>query len=177
VSNIWCAQVNQKLYFAQLLLNDAREQTGAMQTALLEAVAFQAITAYRFYLKEIVQYQRRNTDADDARSARRQLAGQGFVCQELEELARLEEDNLWPAQLLSVYRRITGREIAGREITGREKIDATTTSARSAVPASQSIDAIPVADITETASANSYQQWLDQFRSVIDIHRNMAQEW
>jgi hypothetical protein len=164
MSNIWCAQVNQKLYFAQLLLNDARAQTGAMQTALLEAVVFQAITAYRFYLKEIVQYQRRNTDADDARSARRQLAQQGFVCQELEELARLEEDNLWPAQLLSVYRQIIGREIAG----------ATTGSA---MPASQSVDAIAVADITETEGADSYQQWLDQFRSLIEMHRDMAQEW
>lgn len=158
MSNSWRAQVNQKLYFAQMLLNETPDKPQAALTALLEGAVFHLATAYRLYLREIAQGQRQNTDAVDARSARRQLAGQGIVCQALEELAWLEEDNLWPARLLAAYRESVG--------------DTVKTAASKAAA-----DTIVVADVTESPDVQSCQQWLEQFQRVIEIQRQSAEEW
>lgn len=158
MSNPWRAQVNQKLYFVQLLLTDAQAKTGPAQQALLQGAVFHLATAYRLYLKEIVQHQNHSTDALDARNARRQFAAQEWHCQELEELAQLEETNSWPARLLSEYRDVIG-------------------DGATAISTKFRTDAIVVADITEGADIDTYEQWLEQFRQLIEMHRSVAQEW
>ena len=158
MSNSWQAQVNQKLYFAQLLLTDASDKSGSSEQALLQAAAFHLVTAYRLYLKEIAQNQNHSTNAVDARNACRQFAAQGWVCQELEELARLEEDGQWPVRLLLAYYEIIGEAAAP-----------TTTKAAP--------NSIAMADITEAADADIYRQWLQQFQIVIAAQRESAQEW
>jgi hypothetical protein len=169
MSNPWQSQVNQKLYFAQLLLTDARDKSGSPEQALLQATVFHLATAYRLYLKEIAQHQRHTTDAQDARSARRQLATQGWVCQELEELARLEEDGQWPARLLLTYREIIG-DVDTPTITVK--------TGQSAPPTlKEASNSIAITDITEAASTESYRQWLEQFQTVISAQRESAQEW
>lgn len=166
MSNPWQSQVNQKLYFAQLLLTDARDKSGSPEQALLQAAVFHLVTAYRLYLKEIAQQQRHTTHAQDARSARRQLVAQGWVCQELEELVRLEEDGQWPARLLLAYREIIGEAAAAPTVT------------KTAPPITKAASSsIAMADITETASAETYRQWLEQFKTVIAAQRESAQEW
>jgi len=158
MSSNWRAQVNQKLYFAQLLLDDASTQSSAAQTALLEGAVFHLATAYRLYLKEIAHSQSHSTDAIDAISARRELAKKGFVCQELEGLVRLEESGSWPARLLAIYREVTG-EVA--------KMASSKASA----------SMIAVADVTDSLDAEVCRQWLRQFQVLIESQREAAQEW
>jgi len=158
MSSNWRAQVNQKLYFAQLLLDDANTRSNAAQTALLEGAVFHLATAYRLYLKEIAQSQNHNTDAVDAGSACRELAGKGFVCQELEELVRLEEGGSWLARLLAACREATG-EVAK------------TASSKS------SASMIAVADVTDSLDVEVCRQWLRQFQELIETQRESAQEW
>lgn len=159
MSNPWRAQVNQKLYFAQLVLAEASAQDdGPAQQALLQAAVFHLATAYRLYLKEIAQHQRHVTAAPDARTARRQLQAQGWCCQELDALARLEQEGQWPARLLQAL-----REAAGEEAPLR--------------PAAAATLAIAVADITETVDVAGCRQWLEQFRQLLETQRAAAQEW
>lgn len=158
MSGNWRAQVNQKLYFAQLLLDDASAKSNAAQTALLEGAVFHLATAYRLYLKEIAQSQSHNTDAIDAIGARRELAEKGFVCQEMEELVRLEEGNKWPARLLSACRAASGLSLQ--------------TSVR---PANNS--AIALADVTDSLDIEGCRQWLQQFQVLLEAQREAAQEW
>jgi len=158
MSSSWRAQVNQKLYFAQLLLDDANTRANAAQTALIEGAVFHLATAYRLYLKEIAQSQNHNTDAADAGSACRELAGKGFVCQELEELVRLEEGGSWPARLLAAYRDISN-------------------ASNKAASSKTVANSIAIADVTEVVDAAVCRQWAEQFRRLIELHRESSQEW
>lgn len=158
MSNPWQSQVNQKLYFVQLLLTDARTKSGAGAQAMFEGAVLHLITAYRFYLREIAHQQRHALDAVDARNARRQLAEQGIVCQELELLAQLEVAGDWPARLLRASREITGEEVLVKQ--GRS------------VP-----DPLAVTDITEMADIDTCQSWLEQFQQLVATQRDSAQEW
>lgn len=157
MSNPWRAQVNQKLYFVQLLLTDAHAKAGPAQQALLQGAVFHLNTAYRFYLKEIAQHQNHTTDAKDARNARRQLAAQEWQCQELEVLAQLEEQGQWPLRLLQAVREAEG-EVAPAIVKPATSV-------------------IAVADITETMDVVSCQQWLASFQALIATQREAAQEW
>ncbi|MET0378496.1 MAG: DUF6586 family protein [Spongiibacteraceae bacterium] len=157
MSNPRRAQVNQKLYFVQLLLTDAHAKTGPAQQALLQGAVFHFATAYRLYLKEIAEHQHHTTDAIDARSARRQFAAQEWSCQELDVLAQLEEQAQWPLRLLQAMREAEGE------------------AAPTAVKSSPGV--ISVADITEVVDVASCQQWLESFQSLIAVQREAAQEW
>lgn len=153
----WRAQVNQKLYFAQLLLTDAHAAAGPAQQALLLGAVFHLATAYRLYLKEIAQHQRHTTDAADARTARRQLAAQQWRCQELEVLAQMEEQGHWPLHLLQAMREAEGEIVP------------------TVVPSAAGV--IAVADITETVDVTRCEQWLALFQDLIATQREAAQEW
>lgn len=157
MSNPWRAQVNQKLYFVQLLLIDAQAKTGPALQAVLQGAVFHLSTAYRLYLKEIAQQQNHSTDAIDARSARRQFAAQEWHCQELEVLAQLEEQGQWPLRLLQAMREAEGE-----------------TAPKAMRPAAT---VIAVADITETVDVAICQQWLQAFQALIATQREAAQEW
>lgn len=172
MSNPWQSQVNQKLYFSQLLVTDACAQSGAAAQALLEGALWHLVTAYRFYLREIAQQQRHNLDALDARDARRQLAEKGFVCQELDYLAQLEVANEWPARLLRECRKITGEEIVRKDIARKE-------TARTEIESSQirnSPNSLAVTDITEMVDIETCQNWLGQFQQLVATQRDSAQE-
>jgi hypothetical protein len=157
MSNPWRAQVNQKLYFSQLLLSEADDESGQAQIALLQGAVFHLATAYRLYLKEVAQYQRQMTDAVDARSARKQFMAKDWSCQELDVLARLEEEGQWPARLQRAMRETEGAEIQAK-------------------PAEAPVGIIAVADITEVVDVAACQQWLTQFQQLIEIQRDAVQE-
>jgi hypothetical protein len=158
MSNPWRAQVNQKVYFAQLVLTDARAKSGAAQQALLQAAVFHLATAYRLYLKEIAQHQRHTTDARDARTAHRQFMAQGWQCQELDVLSQMEEEGQWPQRLLHALHDAEGEVVAVK-------------------PAKSGVGVIAIADITEAVDITSCQQWLESFRTLTEMQREAAQEW
>jgi hypothetical protein len=158
MSNPWRAQVNQKVYFAQLVLTDACAKSGPAQQALLQAAVFHLATAYRLYLKEIAQHQRHVTDAANARAARRQFIAQEWQCQELDVLAQMEDEGQWPLHLLHALRDAEGGAIA-------------------AEPAQASVGVIAVADITEAVDVVRCQEWLAHFKQLIEAQRDAIQEW
>jgi hypothetical protein len=164
MSSAWRSQVNQKLYFAQLLTDAAAdagtEHAAAKRTALLEGAVFHLVAAYRLYLREIAAYQQQAIEALDARSARAQLAGQGFVCQELDTLALLEENGQWPARLLLSWRRAAGELPAA-------------TGAKNAVSGSTLV----LADVTDIIDAEVVRDWLECFQALIDTQRQSSEEW
>lgn len=158
MSNPWRAQVNQKLYFAQLLLDEAATRSGPTLLAQLQGAVFHLAGAYRLYLKEIAQYQRHDTDAPDARTACRQFAASDWACQELNELAQMEERGQWPARLLDALRDAKGV----RTKTASKAADA---------------PSIAMADVTDEVDVASVQQWLAQFQDLVTAQRESAQEF
>jgi len=146
--------VNQKLYFARLMLDQA-EQTAdrAVCVALLQAAVFHLAMAYRCYLREIGD-ERLSADIADARAALRQLGDRAGP--ELAELALLEQGSAWPASLLAAFREAC-------------------TPHPAVAPARSS--GIPVADITAALTPGLGREWLRDFQLLLDEQRERAQEW
>jgi hypothetical protein len=153
------SRVNQKLYFARLLLEQAEQADAAPACqALVQGALFHMVTAYRCYLREIAASQRQTIEALDARAAVRQLAGRAGP--EFTELAALEQAGQWPAHLLRAF---------------------TEAAALTAAPASASaadipLAGIPVAQVSETAPADC-RRWLEAFQAVLEQQREQLQEW
>ncbi len=149
------ARVNQKLYCARLVLDVARHSDGAANTALLEAVLFHLVTAYRCYLNEIVDDQptAEPTSALHAVRQREQLDLERRPA--LDELALLEQGGAWPQRMLAAYAEITA----------------------STAPQRRGASAIAVADVTASADADNCRSWLDQFQALLQRQRDHAQEW
>ena len=154
------AQVNQKLYYARLLLEHAAAATaveGASQQALLQGALFHLTVAYRTYLAEILGLNSIDSNAVfDARTALK--SAQDGISPELSELAALEQCGDWPARLLGAY---------------NEAAAAAPHSAPISPPAA---DSIAVANITAMVDVATCTEWLQTFESLLDRQRQHLQE-
>lgn len=150
------ALVNQKLYFADLVLAQTDAAATAARQALVQAALFHLHTAYRGYLGEIAATQRREFDAPHARVATRILADLGVTSPELDELAALEQSGGWPMQLLNAYAEASAIAVATRV---------------------QRVGELQLADVTTQVDVEDCRRWLAQFRQLVEAHRERFQEW
>jgi len=150
------ARVNQKLYFARLVLDQAeRVDDPNARTALLQSALFHLATAYRFYLGEIAASYRLTLRADSARAALQQIPDNSSP--ELAELAILEQSGQWPARLLAACNEAC--------------------EPMSAPPAAVSPTTIAMADITEIVDIQTCRNWLAALQALLDAQREQLQEW
>ena len=151
------AQVNEKLYFARWLLDQADQSTeqGA-RTALLQSAVLQLAIGYRCYLREIAERQRLEISADTAFAAAARLSDR--VIPELSELAALEQADAWPARLL-----------AARD----DILEPSPGASRGAIDA----QAIQLTDVTRALAPEQVRQWLSAFQRLLEGQREQAQEW
>ncbi|MDB6060417.1 MAG: hypothetical protein JWM78_520 [Verrucomicrobiaceae bacterium] len=149
------ARVNQKLYFAKLVLDLAHESEDGKKTALLEAALFHLVNAYRNYLLEIID-DRQIVFAESATSAVQQQQQLGLESKpELQELFQLEHSGAWSANMLAAY---------GNCISA-------------VVPIRPHSIGIALADVTLNADQDNCQSWLDQFQQLLVRQRDHAHEW
>lgn len=158
------ARVNQKLYYARLVLDQAAAAAaGPLQTALQEAAVWHLATAYRAHLAAIAQGYRHDTAADSAATVARELAAREIHCAEIGELEQIERSGGWAAQLLS----------AASE--GEALLPAKTTAADPqavAVPA-----LIPTQTVAVAWDVDDVRRWLEALSAAVTAQRERLQEW
>jgi hypothetical protein len=154
-------RTNEKLYFAQLLVAQALQTDGALQRALIEAVVFELLQAYRGFLGEVTAALNEKVQLiDDARQLLRQLQQGGRDSSIIRELADLERRGDWPAQLLRAYSTIS------EATPNRES------------PAPQSIDPLQLVTLNDDAvDIGVCQRWLNALQDFVDNQRAFLQEW
>jgi hypothetical protein len=152
------SRVNQKLYYARLVLDQAASVTDASaRQALLDGALLHLHTAYRAYLNEIAASYQQTIEADSAAAALQQMQSGGHACPELGELAALEQGGHWPARLRSAW------------------LDATAIA--TAPQPAAAAGAIAVADITRSVDVDDCRHWLAAFQALLDVQRERLQEW
>lgn len=151
------SRVNEKLYYAQLVLAQAARAEGAARRALVESALFHLVTAYRGFLQEIAAGHKQRLQGLDARQALRQLQQEGWSLPGLAELAALEQGGQWPAQLLAAY--------------------AAAVDAAPAAPVSAAANDIALVQMDGGADVESCGRWLQSLQASIDKQRELLQEW
>lgn len=149
------ARVNEKLYFARLMLDQAQASDGAAREALLQAAVFHLAVAYRCYLREI-SGRTPVENAPDARAALTFTADQAIP--ELAELAALEQAGAWPARLLAAHAEICQPSPVSAAVALQDH-------------------AIALADVTDRLAIDTCRAWLESFQSVLSAQRERLQEW
>lgn len=118
MANAERANVNQRLYYAKLLLEAQRQKLDEQELprhvaerAFGEAAVLHLILAYRRYLSELaVAYQLAGGEFDTARSLARTLEAEGAESGECAELLALERGPSWLSSLLGAYLCLGGPE-------------------------------------------------------------------
>ncbi len=154
-------RTNEKLYYAQLLTERALQADGALQRALVEAVLFELVQAYRGFLGEVsAALNEKLLPIDDARQLLQQLQQRGRDSSIIRELADLERRGDWPAQLLRAYAAIS--EVAPNR--------------KSAAP--QPVDPLQLVTLDDAAvDIGHCQRWLNALQDFVDNQRAFLQEW
>ena len=124
--NPYSSSVNQKLYFAKLLVNAGKSSDGSLvhlELALSQSAVFQLFCAYQLYLNEIAANYRAATDPPIINVAQlcEALLNIDKHPAEAQELSHLEQQpGSWLNQLLSCYSSvIETSSLANNEVAGR----------------------------------------------------------
>lgn len=155
-------RTNEKLYHAQLLIGQALQAEGALQRALVEAVLFELVLAYRAFLSEIAATTGAKLQADDARRMQQLLQQRQSDSASINELVGLERGGDWPAQLLQAHAAATALESSSKS---------------SGVQATDPLRLVAVDNGFGEADAERCQRWLQLLQSFIDTQRSYLQEW
>lgn len=144
------SRVNEKLYFARLVLTAADSAERDAQQALLEAAVSHLFAAYRCYLQEITGLDAPAALCSAHAAARALDAPRG----ELNELQQLEQHG-WAAQLLAAQSRIEA-VLPEPPRTASE---------------------LTLVDVSTRLDVATCRDWLQQFRQLLERQREHAQEW
>ncbi len=155
-------RTNEKLYHAQLLIGQALQAEGALQRALIEAVLFELVLAYRAFLSEIAAAAGAKLQADDARRMQQLLQQRQIDSSSINELVALERSGDWPAQLLQAHAGAVALETVSK-----------TSSAQSVDP----LRLVAVDGDFGEADAERCQRWLQSLQIFVDGQRAFLQEW
>lgn len=155
-------RTNEKLYHAQLLIGQALQAEGALQRALVEAVLFELVLAYRAFLSEIAVTTGAKLQADDARRMQQLLQQRQSDSASINELVGLERGGDWPAQLLQAH-------------AGAVALEAV--SKASSVQSVDPLRLVAVDGDVGEADAERCQRWMKALNAFIDTQRSYLQEW
>ncbi|MCB1669045.1 MAG: DUF6586 family protein [Porticoccaceae bacterium] len=167
--NPWLSQVNQKLFFARVLLEQyglKEDRHGHIELVLCQAVVYQLECAYRHHLREVAAtYKSAAPEVID--SVERlvvELTGIGKHPAEAQEMMDLEQDvGSWLQQMLSVWQSF--------HQLPRLEAEADTNSP------------IPVMQVAEASqrvlaelNISQVTSWLDALQELVNRHRELMVE-
>ncbi len=174
MSSVYITRTNQKLYFARLHLDQlksAESGAGWSKHALVESfnesVLFHMACAYASFIREIAEVYRLKADTiDDLEQLEHALSEQGLEAPEAKELLQLNQNDSWLAQMLGAYQ-------ACWSAAEREQ-------ARSS--GHGSLSEIHVVQVNpdhaeEQAVIEQLDQWMTDFRNLVERHRESMKEW
>ena len=165
--NAWTSLVNQKLFFARLLLEQIDkldDRFGHIEMAICQSAVYQLECGYRHHLREVAAtYQSRSADAIiTVEQLVAELESIDKHPAEAQEMLNLEQQKgTWLNQLLSVWRSFANHPEPEAREDNASPIPLMQVSQQSKLPA---------LDVT------GVQAWLDAMHEMVDRHRELMVE-